>query len=266
MGKETRCDPAVRIKQRKDWFVLLAAATAVAAALLILGLYSGSPARAQTARTAVLVGAGDIASCDSKGDRATARLLRSISGTVLAAGDNVYENGTLSEYRTCYAHTWGRYKGRTKPVVGNHEYGTRGASGYFDYFGKAAGERGKGYYSYDRGAWHIVALNSECEFLRGGCAPRSPMLTWLKRDLAANPARCTLAYFHRPLFSSGQNGNDSTMRPITSTNASRARRRGGYSPTRASGSSWSAPVGRATVSFGRSETTARRATIRRTAC
>ena len=214
MGIEARCDPAVCVKQRKDWFVLLAAATAVAAALLILGLYSGSPARAQTARTAVLVGAGDIASCDSRGDRATARLLRSIPGTVLAAGDNAYENGTLSEYRTCYGHTWGRYKGRTKPVVGNHEYGTRGASGYFDYFGKAAGERGKGYYSYNRGAWHIVALNSECEFLRGGCAPNSPMLTWLKRDLAAHPARCTLAYFHRPLFSSGQNGNDATMRPI----------------------------------------------------
>src|SRR5215210_7209585 len=135
MGKETRCDPAVRIKQRKDCSVFLAtAAAAVAAALLILGLYDGNPARAQAAGTAVLVGAGDIASCDSSGDRATAKLLRSISGTVFAAGDNVYENGTLSEYRTCYARTWGRYKKRTKPVVGNREYGTPRASGYFDYF------------------------------------------------------------------------------------------------------------------------------------
>jgi len=215
MGKETRCDPAVRIKQRKDWSVFLAtAAAAVAAALLILGLYDGSPARAQAAGTAVLVGAGDIASCDSRGDGATAKLLRSISGTVFVAGDNVYENGTLSEYRTCYARTWGHYKKRTKPVVGNREYGTPRASGYFDYFGKAAGKRGKGYYSYDRGAWHIVALNSECEYVRGGCAQNSPMLTWLKRDLAADPARCTLAYFHRPLFSSGQNGNDAKMKPI----------------------------------------------------
>jgi len=214
MEKETQCDPAGRIKQRKDWSLLLVAATAVGAALLILGLYDGSSARAQTAGAAVLVGAGDIASCESRGDRATAKLLDSISGTVFAAGDNIYENGSLSEYDTCYRRTWGHYKKRTKPVVGNHEYGTLRASGYFDYFGAAAGERRKGYYSYNRGAWHIVALNSKCAYLRGGCAPSSPMLTWLKRDLAANPARCTLAYFHRPRFSSGQNGNDATMRPI----------------------------------------------------
>ena len=214
MGNETRCGTAVRIKQRKDWSVLLAAATAVGAALLILGLYDGSSARAQTSGSAVLVGAGDIASCDSRGDRATAKLLGSISGTVLAAGDNAYDNGTLSEYNTCYGRTWGRYKGRTKPVPGNQEYDTPGASGYFDYFGARRGDEGKGYYSYNRGAWHIVALNSECEFLKGGCARTSPMLNWLKNDLAANPARCTLAYFHSPLFSSGQNGNDATMRPI----------------------------------------------------
>jgi acid phosphatase type 7 len=214
MGKETQCDPAGRIKQRKDWSLFLVAATAVGAALLILGLYDGSSARAQTAGAAILVGAGDIASCESRGDRVTAKLLRSISGTVLAAGDNVYENGSLSEYNTCYHRTWGRFKERTKPIVGNHEYNTPRASGYFKYFGKAAGERGKGYYSYNRGAWHIVALNSECEYVRGGCAQNSPMLTWLMKDLADNPARCTLAYFHRPRFSSGQNGNDATMGPI----------------------------------------------------
>jgi hypothetical protein len=215
MGKEKRGDPAGRIKQRKGWSVLLAAATGIGAALLLLGLYDGEKARALTAGgAAVLAGAGDIASCDSRGDGATARLLGSMHGTVFAAGDNAYENGTLSEYRTCYDSNWGRYKNRTKPILGNHEYGTGRASGYFDYFGAAAGERGKGYYSYNRGDWHIVALNSECEFLEGGCDRESPMVSWLKEDLAANPARCTLAYFHRPLYSSGQNGNNPEMRPV----------------------------------------------------
>jgi acid phosphatase type 7 len=226
MGKGMRCDPAGRIRQRKDWSVLITAATAVGAALLILSMYDSSSAGARTTRSPVLVGAGDITSCESRGDRATAKLLRSISGTVLAAGDNAYENGSLSEYNTCYARTWGRFKERTKPIVGNHEYGTPGASGYFDYFSATPSAPvpntkanpgltpGKGYYSYNRGDWHIVALNSECEYVTGGCAQNSPMLTWLMKDLADNPARCTLAYFHRPRFSSGQNGNDATMGPI----------------------------------------------------
>ena len=211
MREDTRCGPVARIEHRNVWFVSLVAATAVGAALLIL--YATSQARAQST-SAVLVGAGDIARCDSAGDEATAKLLGSISGTVFTAGDNAYERGSLSQFINCYGPTWGSYKMRTRPVVGNHEYGTDDASGYFDYFGGIVGDRDKGYYSYDRGAWHIVALNSECAHLVGGCAPRSPMLTWLKNDLAANPTSCTLAYFHRPLFSSGQNGNDATMKPI----------------------------------------------------
>jgi hypothetical protein len=107
------------------------------------------------------------------------------------------------------------------PTVGNHEYGTPGAAGYFDYFGNAASPTQpgctvncKGYYSYDLGAWHIVALNSECAYVDGGCSETSPMLTWLAAYLAANPTACTLAYFHRPLFNSGQNGNDASVKPI----------------------------------------------------
>jgi hypothetical protein len=210
----TRCGPVARIRRRKNSSVNLVVVTVVGAALLVLGLYDGSPARAQTAK-AVLVGAGDIASCESRGDRATAKLLDSIRGTVFTAGDNVYgEKSSLFDFDECYGRIWGHYKERTKPVVGNHEYLTRDASGYFRYFGPAAGKLGKGYYSYNRGDWHIVALNSECNYVRGGCDRESPMLTWLKKDLAANPARCTLAYSHRPLFSSGQNGNDPAMRPI----------------------------------------------------
>jgi acid phosphatase type 7 len=231
MRKETRCGPAVRIEQRRDWSVPLVAATVLGAALLVLlvlGLYDGGSAQARPTR-AVLLAAGDIASCQSRGDRATAKLLDSISGTVLALGDEAYPAGTAKEFDECYDRTWGRFKDRTKPVPGNHEYMTPGAAGYFDYFG-GTGARpsapvpntrenpgltpSKGYYSYDRGAWHIVALNSECDSVRGGCDPTSPMLTWLEKDLAAHPDQCTLAYWHKPLFTSGYNGDYAPVRPI----------------------------------------------------
>jgi alkaline phosphatase len=110
-------------------------------------------------RTVTLVGAGDIARCDDRSDRAAARLLGKTRGTVFTLGDNVYPDGTRAQFRNCYGPTWGKYKKRTKPAIGNHEYGTPGASGYFGYFGKAAGKRGKGYYSYERGSWYIIALN-----------------------------------------------------------------------------------------------------------
>ena len=161
----------------------------------------------------VLVGAGDIASCSSSGDEATAKLLSHIPGTVFTTGDNAYEDGTASEFADCYGPSWGRFKDRTRPSVGNHEYQTPRASGYFGYFGAAAGDPDKGYYSYDRGEWHIISLNSMCGEV-GGCGANSPMVTWLKEDLASNPTSCTLAYFHHPLFSSGsEHGNDPRMRP-----------------------------------------------------
>ena len=147
---------------------------------------------------AVLVGAGDIASCGGKGAEATAKLLDRIPGTIFTAGDNAYERGTAEEYTNCYAPTWGRHKRRTHPVPGNHEYETAGAVGYFGYFGRAAGDTGKGYYSYTLGAWHVVALNSNIDM-----RPESAQVRWLRADLAAHPARCTLAYWHHPRFSSG---------------------------------------------------------------
>ena len=106
----------------------------------------------------------------------------------------------------------GRYKARTSPSVGNHEYYTPDASGYFGYFGKAAGDPRKGYYSYDLGEWHIISLNSECENV-GGCGAASPMVGWLKQDLASHPQPCTLAYWHEPLFSSGYHGINTKMKP-----------------------------------------------------
>ena len=150
----------------------------------------------------VIVAAGDIADCPSDGDEATARLVGGIEGTVLTLGDNAYEDGTAQDFSECYEPSWGQFKERTRPAPGNHDYETEGASAYFDYFGDAAGQPGKGYYSYDLGGWHIVALNSNCEEV--GCAASSPQLWWLKADLAKNPKTCTLAYFHYPLFSSGE--------------------------------------------------------------
>jgi hypothetical protein len=169
---------------------------------------------------ATLVGAGDIAACNSSGDEATARLVEGVlatdpSATVFTAGDNVYPAGTASEYANCYDPTWGRFKERTYPVPGNHEYETTAAAGYFDYFGARAAERGKGYYSYDVGAWHVVALNTNCAEI-GGCGPGSPQERWLRADLAASAANCTAAVFHHPRFSSGPHGSVAAVEPLWS--------------------------------------------------
>jgi len=167
----------------------------------------------------VIVAAGDIADCLSEGDEETAKLVSAIDGaTVLTLGDNAYPDGAAEDFRNCYEPTWGQFKERTRPILGNHEYETQGASAYFDYFGEAAGDPDEGYYSYDLGAWHIVALNSNCGV--GGeirCGPDSAQTEWLKEELAANSdeRQCTLAYMHHPRFSSGvKHGGTSTMEPL----------------------------------------------------
>jgi hypothetical protein len=153
---------------------------------------------------AVLLAAGDIASCNSDGDEITGRLLDRLPGTIAALGDIAYPDGSADRFTRCYDPSWGRFKGRTRPTVGNHEYMTAGASAYFHYFGAAAGDPARGYYSYDLGAWHIVVLNSSCEQV-GGCAPGSPQEQWLRADLIRSGRACTLAYWHHPLFTSGAN-------------------------------------------------------------
>lgn len=158
----------------------------------------------------VFVGAGDITSCSQTADAATAALLENIAGTVYTLGDNAYSDGTASQYQDCYDPTWGRQKSRTRPVPGNHDYHTSGASGYFGYFGFAAGDPSKGYYSYDLGAWHILALNSEVSMAAG-----SAQETWVRADLAAHPTQCALAYWHQPRFSSGTNhGSNAIFQPM----------------------------------------------------
>jgi acid phosphatase type 7 len=172
----------------------------------------GAAPKAHAAKTAssgpktfTLVGAGDIAWCgDLSGAKATAKLIQHIPGAVFAAGDLAYESGSDAEFRNCYDRTWGKFKGRTYPTPGNHEYKGSEATAYFRYWGKQAGEPDKGYYSYDLGVWHIVVLNTNCNSKHlGGCGEGSPEETWLRQDLAAHPKTCILAYGHHALFSSG---------------------------------------------------------------
>jgi acid phosphatase type 7 len=225
---------------------------AMASALLLAcmaALLTATPGASQKTHTVTLVGAGDIAECSPDNNaKATAALLANIPGTVLALGDNAYPNGTPRQYANCYdnyklsdgsvfdaARTswWGQYKARTKPVLGNHEYhSSKVAQPYFDYFSanQDIGFKdppapvpntptnpgltpGKGYYSYDRGSWHIVALNSNCNKV-GGCEKTSAQGKWLQNNLANTNKQCTLAYFHHPLYSTGENVTNPNVKPL----------------------------------------------------
>jgi PKD repeat protein len=161
---------------------------------------------------AILIGAGDIAGCNSTyKDEATAALIAKYpTATVYTVGDNAYPDGTATDYSQCYAPSWGKFKDRTRPAPGNHEYHQAGATPYFDYYGANAGPAGRGYYSYDVGGWHIVSLNSEIDV-----SATSAQATWLKQDLATHPTACTLAYWHRPLFtSSSMHAGATAMIPL----------------------------------------------------
>jgi hypothetical protein len=179
----------------------------VLVAIFLTIISIGAKAQAEIlAGDPVLAAAGDIGDCTSSNDEATAALLADMPGaTVAALGDNAYPDGSAQDYQNCYDPSWGLYKAQTRPTAGNHDYHTAGASGYFNYFGAAAGDPTKGYYSYDLGSWHVVVLNSNCTEI-GGCSGKSPQVQWLKSDLSAHPSACTLAYWHAPRFSSSQTG------------------------------------------------------------
>jgi uncharacterized protein YjdB len=161
------------------------------------------------AGSVVFVGSGDIGDCGRDGKEQTAKLLDNIPGTVYTTGDNAYPDGTDSDFANCYDASWGRHKARTMPSPGNHDYHTSGATGYFKYYGANAGPAGRGYYSFDLGEWHIISLNSNISM-----SSTSAQVTWLKADLAANPKKCTLAYWHHPRFSSGDHGNNTSTQPL----------------------------------------------------
>src|ERR687898_392356 len=211
---------------RKTTLLLLLASMTLAVLLsCTTAVLMAAQGVAQTA-TVTLVGAGDIAECSPDNNaKATAALLANIPGTVLPLGDNAHPK------RTSW---WGQYKARTMPVLGIHEYHTsKVAQSYFDYFSanqdvgfKEPAARvpntpdnpgltpGKGYYSYDRGSWHIVALNSNCNKV-GGCEKTSTQGKWLRNNLAnATNKQCTLAYFHHPLYSTGTNVTNPNVKPL----------------------------------------------------
>lgn len=188
----------------RAYTLALISSVAIASLLLLLAS-TGGKGHAEEPGDPVLVGASDVqAQCSTQKDEATAALLANISGEILMLGDgasSITTLGTLQQYQDCYGSSWGVYKDRTHPAVGNHDYDILGASGYFGYFGDAAGDPNQGYYSYDAGSWHVVVLNSNCSQV-GGCDAGSPQEQWLEADLAAHPTDCTLAYWHHPRFSS----------------------------------------------------------------
>ncbi len=179
----------------------------------------------------MIAAAGDIA-CDSTNTGpticqqfATSELIVQMRpAAVLALGDLAYENGRIEEFQRFYDPAWGRLKPITRPTPGNHEYQTfADARGYFEYFNGSArsngvaGSPGEGWYSFNVGAWHLIALNSNCEHV-GGCGANSPQGRWLRADLRSNQAAaCTLAYWHHPRFSSGPNGNTPIMEALWQT-------------------------------------------------
>ena len=163
----------------------------------------------------VLVGAGDIARCDGTDDEATAAIVERTPGIVFTLGDNAYDRGTPEEFKNCFDPSWGSFRDRIGfPVPGNHDYLTDGAAGYRDYFGTAAAPAGTTWYSRDVGDWHVVVLDSDCGEVDGGCATDGAQLEWLRADLAASDAACTLALWHHPRFSSGMHGNDPDVAPF----------------------------------------------------
>jgi acid phosphatase type 7 len=170
----------------------------------------------------VLVAAGDIACVPGMAvtatecrHEATAALVESLAPNVVAPlGDLQYEYGEAANFAASYDPTWGRFKDRTRPAVGNHEYAGGRARGYFGYWAgtPGAGVDGRGWYSYDLGDWHVVVLNSVCSVV--GCDEASEQLAWLRADLAAHPRACTLAYFHHPRYTSGLHGEDRSVQPL----------------------------------------------------
>ena len=155
-------------------------------------------------------GAGTSTACQQL---ATSNLLLNAGyAAVIVLGDNQYNSGSLSQFNAVYNPTWGRAKSITHPAIGNHEYGTSNASGYFTYFGSAAGDPSKGYYSYDIGTWHVVTLNSNCTIV--ACTAGSAQEQWLRSDLSAHPSACTVAVTHHARWSSGHDGDNVFLQPL----------------------------------------------------
>ena len=201
--------------QKHSLFWALGLFVAITVSLTVINIVRTQPEPTPVANTTpqtglTLLAAGDIATCQNEFDEATAKILDQYPGSlILTLGDNVYDSGKISEYLNCYEPTWGRHRDRTYPSIGNHDYGTAGGDDYFSYF-----ERSKpSYYSFNRGNWHFIALDSNCSIT--ACAVGSEQEVWLKNDLnKITDDKCVLAYMHHPRISSGKHGNDDEVQPL----------------------------------------------------
>jgi acid phosphatase type 7 len=235
---------AIRMRSHAAKYTACVMLACVAAVLMAVPVFG------QTV-TVTLVGAGDIARCDAPYDEQTAQLIGNILASlsnpakVITLGDNAYPSGTRTQFANCFDNYrlsdsgtydstrpawWGQYKDKTMPSLGNHEYlnstdPTTQSNPYFDYFSAQNGfklpaspvpdpglTKGKGYYSYDFGSWHIVVLNSNCDYV--SCNSTSAQATWLQNDLASHPKQCTLAYMHHPLYATGTGGLEPRVKPL----------------------------------------------------
>lgn len=207
-----------RVHRRRALRAIYFAITATCCSGAVLATEAEKEADPAASPAVIVYAAGDIADCrrvppERSGAAETAALIeselaRNSQGIVLSLGDHTYPNGHPSEFEHCYRETWGKFKERTYPAPGNHEYRTPGAAGYFEYFGPVAGEKQKGYYRFEAGGWQIISLNSN---LRG--AAFSEQLSWLKSTLAQDRAHCTVAFWHHPVYSSGNHGSEEIMEP-----------------------------------------------------
>lgn len=199
--------PMPRIRSGVHRLTLPAVVVLLTAALT----WTGAPAATAASGDVVLLAAGDIIGpCTSTTSCDYAKVSDVILGehpdAVLALGDISNNSGPASDYTERFRPTWGRFQGAISPVPGNHDYSTAGAANYYSYFGSAA-HGPSGYYSFNVGAWHVVALNSNCAKI-GGCQTGSAQETWLRADLAANTQPCTAAFWHHPRYSSGYGGDN----------------------------------------------------------
>lgn len=191
-----------------------------ATAALVGAVFLLAPSAQARVNSRTIAVAGDIACPADQATTATRCRQREIAALtekidpdeLWLPGDLQYWSGALEDFRSAYAESFGRFRRISRPVPGNHDYGTAGAAGYFSYFGRRAGDSSRGYYSFNSGAWHVVALNTNCGQV--ACGYRSTQMRWLSRDLRANPNRCVAAIMHTPRYSSGQHGDNVTVRPF----------------------------------------------------